>query len=295
MAELILTDDEKGAPLYSEWADDTLGKAVRELLYGFADVAKDQYQGIVAVAALHALTIASERAGDSSCHYEYTLREGSAWRVTVEKVDEARLARRNPLPIELPMADQILATAWATAAHHGVTRKSSDEPYICHPLAVHKTLVEEGVTCPHTLTAALLHDVVEDTHITLDQIQETFGDRVALYVGMLTNDSGLPHKEKKARMVERLRGATLPVKAIKLADRIDNLGDPPPTWTDVKWGSYLDESDRLLEAIAEAPPGDSPLGEVVRSLQKKLRAQIALCRELLAAQLRPRREKRGIL
>lgn len=116
------------------------------------------------------------------------------------------------------------ARAFAIGAHNGIkqVRKYTHEPYWKHPEAV----VEIVKTVPHTdsmLAAAWLHDVVEDTPITLNHIKYHFGDIVAAYVDWLTDkDIGRNRKERKANEVIRLAKAPVEVKTIKLADLIHN-------------------------------------------------------------------------
>jgi len=76
-----------------------------------------------------------------------------------------------------PLIDASLA--FAARAHAGQTRKATDIPYIVHPVGVMLILIEAGENDPEGLAAALLHDTVEDTEVTLAQIQEAFGARVA--------------------------------------------------------------------------------------------------------------------
>lgn len=84
MAELILTDEEKQAPLYSDWSDETLGKATRQILCAFDAVAKQQYQGVAATAALHALAMAAEEVEAERLFFHYKLKEdGTVWRVMI--------------------------------------------------------------------------------------------------------------------------------------------------------------------------------------------------------------------
>lgn len=84
----------------------------------------------------------------------------------------------------------VAAYQLAKEAHKGQKRKSG-EPYIIHPIAVARIVAEEFELGANPIMAAFLHDVVEDTPYTLDDIRERFGDDVAFLVGVVT-------KQKKA-------------------------------------------------------------------------------------------------
>ena len=116
------------------------------------------------------------------------------------------------------------AKAFATKCHAGQLRKYTGEPYINHPAAV----VELVRSVPHTeamLAAAWLHDTVEDTTATHEDILREFGADVFALVGMLTDASKPEHGNRAARKridLEHLAGAYPDAKTIKLADLIDN-------------------------------------------------------------------------
>tara|TARA_Y100001972_G_scaffold82164_1_gene99984 strand:- start:17214 stop:17729 length:516 start_codon:yes stop_codon:yes gene_type:complete len=158
------------------------------------------------------------------------------------------------------------AKALATEAHAsiGQVRKYTGEPYIVHPAAV----VAIVRSVPHTqdmLAAAWLHDVVEDTPITLGEIESIFGGSVALLVENLTdvshaNDGNRKHRKAKDR--EHTSRATPEAKTIKLADLIDNTRsilahDPRFAKT------YLEEKRLLLEVLRE---GDQTLWQKAHAL-----------------------------
>ena len=151
------------------------------------------------------------------------------------------------------------AREFATRAHESIDqrRKYTNEPYIVHPTAVAE--IVRGV--PHTvemIAAAYLHDVVEDTPVTIAEIEEEFGRAVAELVGWLT-DVSVPsdgnRAARKARDLEHTAAASAQAKTIKLADLIDNTRtierlDPG------FWRVYRVEKIRLLEVLRE---GDATL------------------------------------
>lgn len=176
------------------------------------------------------------------------------------------------------MQDDIVmrASAYARAAHGSINqrRKYSDEPYIVHPEAVARTVasVTEDVA---VIAAAWLHDVVEDTPITIDQIVEEFGDDVATLVLEVTNVSRKEDGNRARRKeIDRLHVAKAQprAKTIKLADVIDNLSDienAGPSFAD----KYVREKERQLEVLIE---GNDQLFHRAQELVKQLKSQLPL-------------------
>ncbi|MEV5609644.1 HD domain-containing protein [Streptomyces sp. NPDC052225] len=113
----------------------------------------------------------------------------------------------------------------AESSHRGQMRKSG-EPYITHPLAVTLILAELGAETT-TLTASLLHDTVEDTDVTLDQVREEFGEEVAYLVDGVTKlekvDYGAAAEPETFRKMLVATGNDVRVMSIKLADRLHNM------------------------------------------------------------------------
>ncbi|MFD8814239.1 RelA/SpoT family protein [Streptomyces sp. NPDC059627] len=127
-----------------------------------------------------------------------------------------------------PDADlEPLRRAWvlAESSHRGQMRKSG-EPYITHPLAVTLILAELGAETT-TLTASLLHDTVEDTDVTLDQVREQFGEEVRYLVDGVTKlekvDYGAAAEPETFRKMLVATGSDVRVMSIKLADRLHNM------------------------------------------------------------------------
>ncbi len=130
----------------------------------------------------------------------------------------------------LPGADLdrvVRAAQFASEAHEGQKRKSG-QPYVVHPFGVAKTITELRLDIP-SVCAALLHDCVEDTGATPEQLGELFGEDVQFLVDGVTKLDNLPSKEREERQAENFRKMVLAtardirVVLIKLADRLDNM------------------------------------------------------------------------
>lgn len=121
----------------------------------------------------------------------------------------------------------ITAYEFANKAHEGQTR-SSGEPYIVHPLAVAYILLELGMDTD-TICAAMLHDVVEDTPTTLDEVRKRFGQDVAMLVDGVTKLNKVPMFNKEEQQAENVRKMMLAMSQdirviiIKLCDRLHNM------------------------------------------------------------------------
>lgn len=116
------------------------------------------------------------------------------------------------------------AIAFAAEAHSGQQRKATGRPYIWHPLAVGRLLADYGYP-EHVVVAGLLHDTVEDTSVTLDDLDRLFGARVAAIVEGCTepNHRSLRWEERKTHTIGALPGASLDVRVVVASDKIDNL------------------------------------------------------------------------
>jgi guanosine-3',5'-bis(diphosphate) 3'-pyrophosphohydrolase len=115
------------------------------------------------------------------------------------------------------------AYAFAEAAHRGQRRKDN-RAFIAHPVRVARLLAARGYD-EEVVAAALLHDVVEDTAVTLGEVRERFGARVAQLVAYVTEDPGLPTGERKRAYREGLRRSPDAARAICAADKVCNASD----------------------------------------------------------------------
>jgi len=167
------------------------------------------------------------------------------------------------------------AAAFARAAHERIDqrRKYTGEPYIVHPEAV-AGLVASVTDDPTMIAAAWLHDVVEDTPVTLDEIRAEFGADVATLVDDLTNVSKKTDGNRKVRKsIDRAHtaGADPKAKTVKLADVIHNLTgivEQNPGFAHV----YVQEKELLL---AELEDGDPTLLKQAHGVVREVKRQVA--------------------
>jgi len=96
---------------------------------------------------------------------------------------------------------------------------------------------------------ALLHDLLEDTSATYQEIKEKFGEDIAVAVLALSKNDKLPAEQQTIDSLTRIRQLSNEVWAVKLADRITNLQTPPGNWSKKKISGYREESGLILHAL----------------------------------------------
>jgi guanosine-3',5'-bis(diphosphate) 3'-pyrophosphohydrolase len=149
-------------------------------------------------------------------------------------------------------ADLLRAITFAADKHSGQRRKdASESPYINHPIAVAAVLAIEGdVTDGTTLVAAILHDTVEDTETTFEELSGQFGEDVSNLVREVTDDKSLDKAVRKQLQIEHAAKSSAKAKQIKLADKICNIRDimssPPADWSLQRRNEYLDWSQKVV-------------------------------------------------
>jgi GTP diphosphokinase / guanosine-3',5'-bis(diphosphate) 3'-diphosphatase len=154
----------------------------------------------------------------------------------------------------------LTAAAFASRKHSTQRRKdAAASPYINHPLELARLLADEGgVTDVVTLCAALLHDTVEDTDTTLDELTALFGAEVASVVAEVTDDTTLPKADRKAAQVAHAAHISRRAQLVKLADKISNLRDvatsPPDRWTLERRQEYFDWGKSVVDQMRGTHP-----------------------------------------
>ena len=149
------------------------------------------------------------------------------------------------------------ALRFAAQAHQGVKMPGSDLPYILHPVLVCMEVMAALQTAPElngdlAVQCGLLHDVIEDTTFSYQDIAENFGEGVAQGVQGLSKDKKLPHEQQMSDSLKRIQLHPKEIWMVKLADRIVNLSPPPGHWTIEKCQQYREEAILIHEALHEA-------------------------------------------
>jgi len=147
------------------------------------------------------------------------------------------------------------ALDFAADKHRYQRRKGADRsPYINHPIEVAAVLAETGgVDDMAVLMAAALHDTIEDTETTAEELGMRFGDVVCGYVKEVTDDKSLEKAERKKRQVEHAPHLSEGAKLIKLADKICNVSDivsrPPADWDVARRRAYFDWAEAVVTGL----------------------------------------------
>jgi len=181
-------------------------------------------------------------------------------------------AKRGP---DRDLALLLKALAFAAHKHRDQRRKDAEaSPYINHPIALAEVLAGEGgVADIEVLAAALLHDTIEDTATTVEELQEQFGARIAAIVAEVTDDQKLPKAERKRLQIVHAAGLSAGAKLVKLADKICNLRDvavrPPAKWDLERRREYFDWARQVIDGLRGAP------GESMRVLEAAFDAAYA--------------------
>jgi len=146
----------------------------------------------------------------------------------------------------------LLAVNFAADKHQHQRRKNKEKtPYINHPLRVANILAEADIDDIDILIAAILHDTVEDTDTTFDEIESTFGKTVRDYVYEVTDDKSLNKAERKRQQISHSSVISDGAKCIKMADKTHNLQSfltsSPVGWTVNRIQGYFVWSKAVLE------------------------------------------------
>lgn len=149
------------------------------------------------------------------------------------------------------------AIKFATLKHaeQGQTIPGTHLPYVVHLSNVAMEILiasqyTQNFDLNFAVQLALLHDVLEDTASTFEELAETFGVDIAEGIAALTKNDLLPPKGKMPDSLARIRLQRKEVRAVKLADRITNLQKPPCHWDNLKKKEYLREAKLILDTLS---------------------------------------------
>lgn len=160
----------------------------------------------------------------------------------------------------LPPATLLTALAFAAERHRDQRRKDVEaSPYINHPIAVATVLATTGgVRDEAVLVAAVLHDTIEDTTTTREELVERFGEAVAALVVEMTDDKTLSKEARKRLQIEHAPHASSGAALLKLADKICNLEDiatrPPVDWPAERRLGYADWAESVVQRLGPVHP-----------------------------------------
>ncbi len=166
-----------------------------------------------------------------------------------ETVDDSRQKKRdNPSSLD----GIFRALCFAAYKHRDQRRKGEcGSPYINHPIEVAEMLVRVGrITDPALLQAAILHDTIEDTETSAEELEAAFGPDVRQLVVEVTDNKALPKAERKQRQIVHAHKLSSAARELKIADKICNVRDvtnkPPKDWPLERRVEYLAWSERVV-------------------------------------------------
>jgi len=143
------------------------------------------------------------------------------------------------------------------AEKHAVLQQTLPDSIIPYAVHLSNVAMEILVAASHSknfdtefaIQVALLHDVLEDTAVTAEELKTDFGIEVTTGVLALTKNKSLPKEQQMIDCLQRLKTCVSEVRAVKLADRITNLQTPPKSWTIEKRLNYLREGELILKEM----------------------------------------------
>ena len=162
--------------------------------------------------------------------------------------------------MEDPTGVILAALQFAAHKHRDQRRKDLEaSPYINHPIALARILaVEGGVQDALVLRAAVLHDTIEDTQTSYEELAARFGSEVADVVREVTDDKSLPKAERKQLQIVHAAGLSRAAKLVKLADKIANLRDvaehPPAQWPLERRREYFEWAKQVVDGLRGTHP-----------------------------------------
>lgn len=153
------------------------------------------------------------------------------------------------------MDDLLILKAVEFAAHKHKDQRRKDEqasPYINHPVKVALVIAEiGGIRDSEVLAAAVLHDTIEDTDTTPEELEQHFGKKIRGMVEEVSDDPVLPKNMKKQKQVDHAphlsEGATLVKLGDKICNVIDLIDAPPANWSVERKTEYLEWADKVIK------------------------------------------------
>uniref|UniRef100_A0A7E4VTP5 Guanosine-3',5'-bis(diphosphate) 3'-pyrophosphohydrolase MESH1 n=1 Tax=Panagrellus redivivus TaxID=6233 RepID=A0A7E4VTP5_PANRE len=211
--------------------------------------------------------------------YEETVGSGSGSADLYPRLPETKKEEKDPKK-NGPINDDasgieliVKATDFAARRHRMQRRKDPHQtPYINHPVGVAYILTNEAkITDPIILAAAILHDTVEDTKTTHEELLEVFGKEVATIVAECTDDKSQPTAVRKQAQIDNGASHSRHAKIVHLADKLYNLRDlervAPIGWDRKRIREYANWSRKVLEQLTGAHPGlEQSVAEVIDRL-----------------------------
>jgi guanosine-3',5'-bis(diphosphate) 3'-pyrophosphohydrolase len=157
---------------------------------------------------------------------------------------------------------KLLLKALSFSAHKHKDQRRKDveaSPYINHPISLANILCNEGyITDIEVICTALLHDTIEDTDTTPEELEQDFGIVIRDLVVEMSDDKALSKEERKRLQIEHARHASDKAKLVKLADKISNLRDvansPPPNWSLERRQEYFDWAKQVIDQLRGVNP-----------------------------------------
>ncbi len=154
------------------------------------------------------------------------------------------------------------ALTYAKGKHKGQKRKNAKgNAYIEHPKEVAVFLYVHGIADTTILMSAMLHDTIEDTDATYEEIETLFGKEVADVVAEVSDDKSLPKLERKKLQLSTMASKSFAARMVKIADKISNtkdlLTDPPIGWTAIQINGYILWAQACCDQAMSA--GDTPV------------------------------------
>lgn len=146
------------------------------------------------------------------------------------------------------------ALMYSSLKHKNQRRKDKDQtPYINHPITVMNILITHNINDKDVLIGALLHDIIEDTSGTFEEIEEQFNKKIAEIVLDCSDNKSLSKITKKQQQIEKSAYKSLEAKLVKMADKIANINslnnEKPESWSDSRVLGYIVWSKKVMDTI----------------------------------------------